>query len=198
MLTDARLEAVRRVLEQREPLRLAREEHEREAAVALLVRAREDVELLLIKRAVRESDPWSGHMALPGGRRAPDDADLLETALRETAEETGVDVSAAGRVLGVLDELAPRTHRLPPLVIAPFVAAVPAEMLAVPDGREVQDAFWIPITALRDESAVSEILIELQDERHAFPSLVYREHVIWGLTHRILVQFLGLLAEAGV
>jgi 8-oxo-dGTP pyrophosphatase MutT (NUDIX family) len=198
MEIDGRLEAVRRVLARRQPIRLDRVAGEREAAVALVLRARDDIELLLIKRAVRETDPWSGHMALPGGRRADEDADLLETALRETAEETGVEVTDHGHVLGALDDVAPRTRRLPPLVIAPFVAAVPPTTLAVPDAREVDAALWVPAGALRDEAAVSEILIELQNESRRFPSLVYQEHVIWGLTHRILTQFMEVLDEAGL
>jgi 8-oxo-dGTP pyrophosphatase MutT (NUDIX family) len=199
MEIDGRLEAVRRVLARRPPVRLERAIGEREAAVALVLRARADIELLLIKRAVRETDPWSGHMALPGGRRAPDDAGLLDTALRETAEETGVDVSRYGRVLGPLDEIAPRNRRLPPVVIAPFVAVVPPGTLAVADGREVDATLWVPISALRDEEAVSEILIELEEEgSRSFPSLVYQDHVIWGLTHRILTQFIEILERAGL
>ena len=198
MEIDGRLDAVRRVLARRQPVRLDRGAGDREAAVALVLRARDDIELLLIKRAVRETDPWSGHMALPGGRRADEDADLLETALRETAEETGVEVPDTGHVLGALDDVAPRTRRLPPLVIAPFVAAVPPTTLAVPDAREVEAALWVPAAALRDEAAVSEILIELQNESRRFPSLVYQEHVIWGLTHRILTQFMDVLDEAGL
>ena len=50
----------------------------------------------------------------------------------------------------------------------------------------------MPLPALRDESAASEILIELEGAAHSFPSLQYGEYVIWGLTHRILVQFLGI------
>jgi 8-oxo-dGTP pyrophosphatase MutT (NUDIX family) len=192
------VEALGRALAVRRRTHVPREPGEREAAVTLLVRARDQLELLLIKRAVRETDPWSGQMALPGGRRAPDDADLLDTALRETVEETGVDVARYGRVLGALDELAPRNRRLPPIVIAPFVATVPSGTLAVADGREVETTLWIPVSALRDEAAVSEILIELQDEgvSRAFPSLVYQDHVIWGLTHRILMQFMEVLVTA--
>jgi len=199
MVADPRVDALKRALATRTPVTLAREPDEREAAVALVIRPREQLELLLIKRAVRETDPWSGHMALPGGRRAPDDVTLLETAIRETVEETGVDLSSYGRVLGPLDELAPRNRRLPPIVIAPFVAVVPPGTLAVADGREVETTLWIPVSALRDDAAVSEILIELQDGgSKAFPSFVYKDHVIWGLTHRILTQFIDVLELAGL
>jgi 8-oxo-dGTP pyrophosphatase MutT (NUDIX family) len=189
---------LRRALEGRTRARVERSPELREAAVALMLRPSVELEILLIQRAERETDPWSGHMALPGGRRGPADADLVATAFRETEEETGVPLHKVGLVLGPLDEVAPLTPRLPPIVIAPVVVAVPDGTRAVPDRVEVDAAIWVPLSALREEGAVSEILIELQDGNRAFPSLRYREYVIWGLTHRILTQFLEVAAEAGI
>lgn len=198
MIDDPRLALLRRGLERRPAARRPRGAGVSEAAVALVLRPRDELELLLIKRAERERDPWSGHMALPGGRRDPDDPDLVVTAFRETQEETGVPLARTGVLLGALDELSPRSGRLPPLVIAPFVVGVPADTLATPDFHEVAAAVWIPLPALRDPGAVSEILIELEDGRRAFPSLRYQGYVIWGLTHRILAQFLDLAVACGV
>jgi 8-oxo-dGTP pyrophosphatase MutT (NUDIX family) len=163
-----------------------------------VLRPHEELELLLIKRAERESDPWSGHIALPGGRRDPADTDLIATAFRETAEETGVAAHRGGRLLGGLDEVHPRNPRLPSIVVAPFVIGVPAGTTAHPDPREVDAALWVPLSALRDPGAVSEILIELEDGRRAYPSLRYRDYVIWGLTHRIVTQFLEVVGESGL
>ena len=59
-----------------------------DAAVALIVRLGISMDVLLIKRSTNERDPWSGHMALPGGRWEPDDSELQQTAIRETFEET--------------------------------------------------------------------------------------------------------------
>src|SRR5215203_3343198 len=96
----------------------------RRAAILLTMRLRADgePEVLMIKRAEAEGDPWSGHIALPGGRMEPGDADLSITAVRETWEETGVDVARDGRLLGHLDDISPRTPALPPIVIRPYVA----------------------------------------------------------------------------
>lgn len=161
-----------------------------EAAVALVLREGAGLELLLIKRGERAGDPWSGHMALPGGRRAPSDRDLLETALRETREEVGLELARHGDVLGALDEVEPRSSRLPPIVIAPFVArATPAAVL-IPDPAEVAAALWVPVAELRDEAAMGEVLIELEGGPRSFPAIRYRDYEIWGLTHRILTQFL--------
>lgn len=176
----------------RPPRLCPRDDALREAAVALLVRPREQLELLLIKRAVHERDPWSGHMALPGGRRDASDEDLLHTAVRETEEEVGISVLRDADYIGALDELAPRNKRLPPIVIAPFVFAVPTTTVATAKVDEVEAAIWVPLSALRDEEAASEILIELEGGSLAFPSLKFGDYVIWGLTHRILVQFLDL------
>src|SRR5436305_12336697 len=104
------------------------------AAIALVLRPASgplgeiDPELLMIKRAEAEGDPWSGHVACPGGRMDPGDRDLAHTATRETWEETGVDLAADGRVLGTLDDISPRTPSLPPIVIRPFVAVVKPEV----------------------------------------------------------------------
>jgi 8-oxo-dGTP pyrophosphatase MutT (NUDIX family) len=162
------------------------------------VRPRAALELLLIKRAAHDADPWSGHIALPGGRRAASDVDLFATAARETEEEIGVPLGRSGMRLGALDEITPRSPRLPPLIIAPFVVAVPVDTNVVPDTREVEAAMWIPLDALRQPGAVSEFVMQVEENALSFPSLLYDGHVIWGLTHRILTQFLEVAADAGV
>src|SRR4051794_9364703 len=128
------------------------------AAIALVLRPGPgeaqpgDPEMLMIKRAEAEGDPWSGHIACPGGRMEPGDHDLAVTAVRETLEETGVDVARDGRLLGHLDDLSPRTPALPPIVIRPYVALVRAGVEIVPS-REVAAAFWVPVSALRVQTA---------------------------------------------
>ena len=166
----------------------------RRAAVALLLRLGESdaLELLLIKRAEYESDPWSGHVALPGGRQEPGDATLLDTAIRETREEIGVDIAGRGAVLGVLDELGPSTPRLPPLTIVPYVAVV-ERTLPLTLSHEVADAFWTPLAQLRDPAASREVDLDLVTGPRRVRSLSYKEHIIWGLTERILRQFFSLL-----
>ena len=161
---------------------------ERYAAIALVFRPGADghPELLMIKRAEHEGDPWSGHVACPGGRVEPRDRDLEATAIRETWEETGVDIGVSGRILGTLDDLAPRTPSLPPLVIRPFVAVVTPDVVIAPS-PEVADAFWVPIAALRERARWGMGLVDI---RGVGPREVdvfrHNEHTVWGLTERVL------------
>lgn len=193
------LRNLRTALRRRVPRKAARPPESAEAAVALVLRTGgPTLEMLLIKRAENVRDPWSGHMALPGGRREEQDPDLVHTAFRETHEEVGIPLEETGELLGPLDEVAPGTRRLPPIVIAPFVVLVPPETTARPRPREVDAAFWIGLPELRDREAMGAILVKLEGEFRSFPSIRYREHEIWGLTRRILNDFLDIAAEAGL
>ncbi|HSH44698.1 MAG TPA: CoA pyrophosphatase [Longimicrobiales bacterium] len=169
-----------------------------QAAVLLALRPADPLELLVIERAEREGDPWSGHMALPGGRRQSEDRDLLETALRETREETALVVPRTA-VLGGLRSVNPGGGRRRfSINVTPYVAAVDPAALVVPEPSEVETALWVPLTHLASDDAVDELLIELEGESRAFPALSYQEYVIWGLTHRILEDFIGVARTAGL
>ncbi len=197
MLSDPRFRALRAALQGRDVARGAANPSLSQAAVLLALRASRPLELLLIERAEQEGDPWSGHMALPGGRRSASDVDLMDTALRETAEETAIVVPRQA-VLGELDEVRPSSRRRFSITVAAFVAAVPMGTEAVPSPAEVESALWVPLPYLASDAAVDEILIELEDGSRAFPALTYREHVIWGLTHRILTGFMDAARAAGL
>ena len=168
----------------------------RRAAVALVLRPGDrGLELLFIKRADYPGDPWSGQVAFPGGRQEPHDASLRETALRETWEETRVDVARDGVVLGTLDELWPRTPVLPPIVVRPYVAIVTPEVrLELSD--EVAAAFWAPLDLLRHPDAAFEATVVVRGEEQRVPALRHADYTIWGMTERIFRDFLRRLADA--
>lgn len=159
------------------------------AAVAVIMHAAADgrAELLFIRRVEREGDSWSGQIALPGGREDNDDGSLLRTAIRETWEEIGLDLAADGETLGALDDVAPRTPVLPPIAVRPFVFSAPAEVATV-NGAEVAEVFWVPLDLLLDSSRWSESEVETPAGRLRVPAVLYGEHVIWGMTFRIVTQ----------
>ena len=160
-----------------------------ETAVALILTpGKLGLEALFIRRAERPEDPWSGHIALPGGRRDPADADRLATAVRETKEEVDVSLSASA-LLGALDDLAPSTPNLPPLVIRPYVFGLDPR----PDARlsaEVAGVMWLPLSKLA--SCEGKAVVPLRGETREVECYAYGGVVIWGLTYRILKGFLKL------
>lgn len=165
------------------------------AAIALVLRPgiAGSPELLMIKRAEAERDPWSGHVACPGGRMEPGDHDLEQTAVRETWEETGVDLAREGRVLGALDDISPRTPVLPPIIVRPFVAVVKPEVEIV-QSSEVADAFWVPLEALRERASWGTGLVTVRGHGEREVSVFrHGDYTVWGLTERVLRQFLEYL-----
>jgi 8-oxo-dGTP pyrophosphatase MutT (NUDIX family) len=189
---DPRIKALHRALEWRRPRLVEPLAGVVRASVTVLVRpARADLELLLIERPVRPGDPWSGHMALPGGRSEPGE-DPMETAIRETREEVGVDVERGGLHLGRLDEVQP-SRGGPQIAVAPFVFAVPTGTQLFPSAAEVATALWVPVRHLSDPASAAEHLHRLPGGAGVrFPAVRYHHHVIWGLTFRILMQFLEI------
>jgi 8-oxo-dGTP pyrophosphatase MutT (NUDIX family) len=170
------------------------------AAVALVLRpataAGGGLEVLLIRRADREGDPWSGHMAFPGGRADPRDADTIATAVRETREEVGIDLAHGGEWLGALQELHPRSGA-PAIHVYPHVFAVPAGTQAHPN-EEVHRALWVPLSDLSSPGAAAEHVHEHAGARVRFPAYAVGPYVVWGLTYRMLSELLALCAQLQV
>jgi 8-oxo-dGTP pyrophosphatase MutT (NUDIX family) len=161
------------------------------AAVAIPLHEGDDgPEALFIHRAERVGDTWSGQFAFPGGRREPSDPHLRATAIRETREEIGVDLTDA-EPLGVLDDMYPRTPVLPPVVVRPFVYGVVARP-AVTLSDEVQDAFWVSFRALTAPGVQHDVTIHHRGLERVMPAFVVENRTIWGMTERILSNLLSL------
>jgi 8-oxo-dGTP pyrophosphatase MutT (NUDIX family) len=191
-LDDPRIRTLHRALEERRPRLLDDYAAYGRASVSILVRPHSDtLKILLIQRPKSDRDPWSGHMALPGGRRDGDE-DPLTTAIREVREEVGVDLEADGMMIGRLDDVRPRSDG-PQIAVAPFVFAVPRDVRVVPHPGEVATAIWVPLHHLTDPRSAAEHLHLLPDGGTVrFPAFFYEGYVIWGLTYRMLIQFLGI------
>jgi 8-oxo-dGTP pyrophosphatase MutT (NUDIX family) len=165
------------------------------AAVAAVLRpGSAGAEALLIRRAERAGDPWSGHMAFPGGRRDAGDADLYATAVRETREEVGLDLDAHGTLLGRLEDLpaVAKAKRIG-LTITPFVFALTHEVALTFDAVEVADALWAPLGPLARGESADTFPYSVEGRTVELPCWRVEGRVVWGLTYRMLQSLFEVL-----
>jgi 8-oxo-dGTP pyrophosphatase MutT (NUDIX family) len=160
------------------------------AAVALIRVKGDDPEYLLLRRAQNPRDPWSGHFALPGGRREARDADLLATCIRETFEECGVRLEPA-HLLRPLPTAIAGGHMGRPMGVAPFLFEVPVKPAVRLDQREIAEAHWLPQSYLRDPANRLMAAMSALHPDRAFPCIKVAESTgaIWGFTYGVLEAF---------
>jgi 8-oxo-dGTP pyrophosphatase MutT (NUDIX family) len=176
---------IRRRLRDHDPQRLV-DQAARQAAVAAILReGAQGAEVLLIRRADHPDDPWSGHMAFPGGRMDPGDRDLLATARRETLEEIGLDLGEA-EPLGHVDDLhaVARGRRLD-LAIRPYVFAIDEAPPLVPN-YEVAEAVWSPLGPMARGEVDTTRPWREGSATYAMPAYDVGGRIVWGLTYRML------------
>lgn len=171
---------------------------DKQAAVAMILRPAAnitDTEILLIRRAEREGDPWSGQMALPGGRHDPTDADLIETAVRETREEIGLDLASQAALLTCLSALpaVARAKRVG-MVITPFVFVLerPGE---IQTNHEVAEALWAPLGPMARGEWNTTYQYNHNDKIYDMPCFDVSGRKVWGLTHRMLSMLFDRLND---
>ena len=164
---------------------------EPDAAVAIVhARGAADA-VLLIRRAERESDAWSGHWSFPGGRREPQDRDLLHTALRELEEECGIRLSRE-QLETALPPAVARRRVGRHLLVAPFVFAVERELPTSLDAREAAEALWEPVPWLRDPARHALQPVPGLPPQVRFPAIDLNGVPLWGFTYRLIADWLDL------
>jgi 8-oxo-dGTP pyrophosphatase MutT (NUDIX family) len=160
----------------------------------LLREGSEGAEILFIRRAEHPLDPWSGHMAFPGGRQDPGDAgDLYVTARRETAEEIGIDLDAHGAVLGHLTDIPAiaRGKRMG-MVIRPYVVELRGDP-AIVTNHEVAEVMWAPLSPIARGEVRTVYPYVWEGKQLELPGHRVGERVVWGLTHQMVEDLLTLL-----
>jgi 8-oxo-dGTP pyrophosphatase MutT (NUDIX family) len=160
-----------------------------DAVVALLLH--EDgshLYLLLIHRAERIDDPWSGQIGLPGGRVEKTDSSAREAVKREVSEEIGVDLNRDGRELGTLSIGSPM-RRLD-MKVQPWVYALTVRP-EINISPEVQEGFWVHVSSLPSRRTSTEI--EIRGARREVNAFLVDGRVVWGYTHRVLNELLSIL-----
>jgi len=170
----------------------------RAAAVAAVLReAPGGAEVLLIRRADDERDPWSGHMALPGGHHDTSDSDLVATALRETHEEVGLALDRDTEWIGFLARARVHSGRRPSFEILPLVFAVARDVELRPNPREVKAVVWAKLDHLLSPAAHTSVEYPsvAAAEGRRLPAFDVQGHVVWGLTYRILSDLLAVWGQ---
>ena len=181
-----RLDEIRRAFAVHEPLELTSAEVRRAAVAMVLANQPDGPSVLFIERASHPADPWSGHMAFPGGRVDPGDAHPREAAERETLEEVGLSLRGAERI-GRLDDKQGNPRTQSTLLISGFVYALP-EPAPLVLNHEVHEAFWFPLAELGAPARAVAHRAHTVD----FPGILVGEpqrHVVWGLTYSFLESF---------
>jgi 8-oxo-dGTP pyrophosphatase MutT (NUDIX family) len=162
------------------------------ASVAIVLVPGPDV-ILLIRRAERIGDPWSGHMALPGGRRAAGDPDLLTTAVRETREEVGIELRQ-DHLAGRLDDVVPRTPVLPPIAVRPFVFMLEAQPRLILNA-EVASASWVTLDHFMRPDSHHPVRLDIAGQSRQVQAYQLDDGIVWGMTERILTSLLQQLQD---
>jgi 8-oxo-dGTP pyrophosphatase MutT (NUDIX family) len=185
------LSSISKTLREDEPIRRVPSET---AAVALILRTSPEAgdEVLLIRRAEREGDPWSGQIAFPGGRVEDADSCFRDTAVRETMEEVGIDLREGGGFAGYMRALQARTRSIW-VVPCVFFPVVPLEVASA--SQEVASTRWVSISRLASPESRSSFTLNRGGENLSFPAIEVDDFMIWGLTERILSVVISASAE---
>ena len=168
----------------------------RQAAVAAVLRADgEDTEVLFIQRSKKPGDPWSGHMAFPGGHREAVDASLEETAVRETLEEVGLDLRTSGRYIGQLETVRanPRGRSID-MMVSPFVFELTNADPTLSLNHEVADVHWGRLGEMMRGDVYADDAWKGPPGTTPFPGHHVGGQVVWGLTFRMLENLFALLS----
>jgi 8-oxo-dGTP pyrophosphatase MutT (NUDIX family) len=187
-------EQIHAALNRHQPTLVAREPDHAEASVALILAgAGSDLSLAAILRAEHPLDPWSGHMALPGGRASEEDSGPRAAAERETLEEVGIALDESHWLGPLSHVLVHREGSAQQMVLSPFVYYLGEELAPFAISDEVAEAYWIPLSHLWDPRNASRFVWERNGTRLLYPAIRFRDSAIWGLTFRVLTLFSDVL-----
>ena len=164
------------------------------SAVAMILQVRQgELHILMIKRADREGDPWSGHMAFPGGRMDKTDAHGYAVAVRETEEEVGLTLGPQDQCIGRLSDINARPHKGAfGMAVSPFVFRLEREVTFMPN-YEVAEVVWIPLEFLLDTDNREDMVWEFKGASISMPCYFYGKRRIWGLSLMMLDELMDLV-----
>lgn len=186
------LDSVLQRVQNYSPRALAMQPNFREAAVLMALTRSANPELLLTLRAQGLST-HGGEVAFPGGRRDPEDADLMSTALREAHEEVGLSPGLV-EVVGPLSEVVSR-HLVK---VTPYVGIVPDYVEYRANEDEIDSVFSVPLDFFASDPRELTHRIDYLGRRCYVPSYQFKGYKIWGLTAVMVVELVNLLYDTQI
>ncbi len=161
----------------------------RPMAAVSIIRCADPVDSILVLRRTKTSgDPWSGHFAFPGGKRAPGDVSILHTCLRETREETGVSLDESMLTLELPVTRAGRKV-MAPIQVQPYVFALPQRPEIIVEPAEIDSYLWLEVAKFADKSRHSKKRVLPQRIAAVYP---LEDYFLWGFTYGLLCLLLEL------
>ena len=183
------------ILRKNRPKKVAARRFMRRSAVNLLIYDHPEwgLQVLMIERARCKGDPWSGHMAFPGGRMDPGDSSIRAAGLRELSEEVGIEANAEMIEIGRLSDLLTKVRRARgPMVITPIVYRVD-HMLPTLHNHEVADSLWVPLAIFTDPQTRLSMKWQYRGRYIEVPYYRYQNKQIWGLSLAMLDELAALM-----
>jgi 8-oxo-dGTP pyrophosphatase MutT (NUDIX family) len=190
-----KIEQIHRSITEHSPIEYPVRETTRQAAVSIVLRAgKKDTEALFILRATRDGDPWSGHMAFPGGHYEVTDDSLRHTAERETWEEIGLDLTGTAKYLGQIDPVQanPRGRDLD-MIVTPFVYELSVPDVTFNPNYEVAGILWGSLREMHEGTSHTMGEFVVGGETVKYPGYAVSDEIVWGLTYRMVDQFFAML-----
>ncbi|MFZ4860047.1 MAG: NUDIX hydrolase [Desulfuromonadaceae bacterium] len=164
------------------------------ASVAMILHQNaHDIEILFIQRASHDLDPWSGHIAFPGGKLEAGEMPC-QAACRETLEETGIDLIES-TYLGRLSDIIGANL---PVRVSCCLFAVDKNRIRPALNEEVRNLFWVTLSDLRDPGRHATSPVAFDDKLFDVPAIrlpVDNLPVLWGITYRLVMQLLHILDD---
>ena len=189
---DYRFSHIEEILAKRSLGTVSDSDTRKRASVAMILHQNaKDLDLLFIERAAHDLDPWSGHIAFPGGKLERGELEL-QTAQRETHEEVGIDLSQ-GHYLGRLSDVVGANL---PVTVSCCLFGVDRNIFRPVLNEEVRELFWVSLSELRDPVRHLQSMVAFGDKRLEVPAIILPakdKPVLWGITYRLVMQFLSLL-----
>ena len=165
------------------------------AVSIILAGPADNLSICMIRRASFETDVWSGHVALPGGRAHPEETSAAQVAERETREEVGLEIGEYQRK-GFLPDISIRlAGRDRGMTLSPVVYFIGEGLPPLHSSEEVEEAFWAPLSHLWDAANATSLTLSDKPDVMVYPAIRVGSHIVWGVTLRVLMLFSDIIGH---